>query len=350
MMSHRILCGFISVLFLVPCFVEAEGVSSPPESTEALSTLKKKKSHSNKKKPAPSPPPFVGPPRPPKKEDIAEMLYPDEFGARVSTMVVGLANRIDSFFGAERSDDEKNGSTLRIIPSYTWFEHSKAIAELGVNLNLKLINLETKAKKLEKSIRDEFIESPKGENKSNGKSKTKLIEKPISEEDWHYNFESKLASRPAIYYSGKLRARKNFSDPFFLHHFSFSAGWDTDDGWSQKTSFFSDKAINEYLLYRFVNDINWLITKKLFQTTHGPSLVHTINKYNFVSYNMRVLFGEDKNKLEHLSNTYSINYRHGAPSQRVFIDLIPSYTYSQDSHFNEIKSFELRLEYFFGDL
>jgi len=348
----------ISIIYIFICFVifinfqftfAATTITTTAVTVkQALPLTKSKKTKSkNVKKKISDPPLFVGPPKPP-KEDIAEILYPDEFGDKVSQAVVGLANRIDSFFGAERSDDEKNGSTLRIVPSYIMYEHQKAVAELGINLNLKLLNLESKAKKLEKAIRDEFVES--SNEKKENLPKSKKNQPVLTEDDWHYNFESKLASRPAIYYSGKLRARKNYTGTVLLHHFAFSAGWDTDDQWSQKTSLFSDKALNELLLFRFGNEINWLITDQLFQTTHGPSLIHTINKYNFISYNFRLLFQNEKNRLMHYSTTYSINYRHGTPSQRIFIDLIPAYTYSKDDYFSEIKSFEIRFEYFFGDL
>lgn len=306
-----------------------------------------KRTKATKKKLIPPPTAFVGPPKPP--PDIAEILYPDEIADTLSTAVVGLANRIDSFFGSQRSDDEKNGSTLRIVPSYTYYEHKKSVTELGINLNLKLKNLESKAKKIEKAFRDEFIEKPQMTKEKADEAK-KNKEPAPSEEDWHYNFESKLASRPAIYYSGKLRARKNFTGVILLHHFAFSAGWDTDDHFSQITSFDSDKALNEFLLFRFGNEANWYITEKLVQATHGPSLIHSIDKYNSVSYNFRLVFGNEKNKIQHMSTVYSINYRHGTPSQRIFIDLIPSYTYSKDDYFSELKSLEIRFEYFFGDL
>lgn len=302
---------------------------------------------STKKKAVSPPPPPVAPPEPP-KEDIAEILYPDEIAGKLSTAVVGLANRIDSFFGTERGDDEKNGSTLRIVPSYTYYEHQKSITELGINLNLKLLNLESRAKRLEKAIREEFIDKPQ---QNIGRPTPQKMNQPApAEEDWHYNFESKLASRPALYYSGKLRARKNFTGKVLLHHFAFSAGWDSDDQWSQITSFSSDKALEEFLLFRFSNDLNWFISEKLVQATHGPSLIQSINKYNSVSYNFRLSFGNEKNKLQHLSTVYSINYRHGTPSQRIFIDLIPTYSYPKDDYFTEVKSFEIRFEYFFGDL
>lgn len=362
MISLAFTCSIIAAAETAPTpssMTQSKTTLAPNASSTTLTTksspapkiLKKSLTQSNAAKAKPTPPPvpaaLVGPPEPP-KEDIAEILYPDEIADKLSIAVVGLANRIDSFFGTERGDDEKNGSTLRIVPSYTYYEHQKSITELGINLNLKLINLESRAKRLEKAIRDEFTDKPQ-------QSIEKLIPQKMNqaaptEEDWHYNFESKLASRPAIYYSGKLRARKNFTGKILLHHFAFSAGWDTDDQWSQITSFSSDKALDEFLLFRFSNDLNWFLSEKLVQATHGPSLIQSINKYNSVSYNFRLTFGNEKNKLQHLSTVYSINYRHGTPSQRIFIDLIPTYAYPKDDYFTEVKSFEIRFEYFFGDI
>lgn len=287
----------------------------------------------------------------PTSKDVADILYPDEIGEKVSHLVVGLANRLDSFFGEARSDDESNGSTLRLIPSYTYYDKRPSVTELGVNLNLKLLNLEAKAKNLETKIRKGLEDTTKGfgdEPEENKQSNIKR--KTVEQENWHFNFESKLASRPAIYYSGKIRARRNFEKTFFLHHFAFSAGWDTDDSWSQKTSLFSDHALSEFMLFRFINELNWFITNKLIETSHGPSLIQTINKYNNVSYNFRVSLGTEKNILHHLSSSYSINFRHGTPSKRIFIDLIPMYSYPRVENYKEIRSIELRMEYFFGDI
>jgi hypothetical protein len=294
----------------------------------------------------PTPEEFVGPPE--KSLDAADILYPDEIGQKVSVVVVGLANRIDSFFGDERSDDEKNGSTLRLIPSYTFIDGKKGVAEMGVNVNLKLKNLESKARKLEKSLRDEILETA-GANKGPG-GKGGLPQGHQEVETWHYNFESKLAARPAIYYSGKLRVRRNFEQKIFLHHFSLSAGWDTDDYWSQRTSFYSDHALAETLLFRFVNEANWFISRQTFQTAHGPSLIQTINKYNSVSYNYRLMFGTLKNVFHHVQTSLSLNFRHGTPSKRIFIDLIPSYSYPKEDSYREVRTFEIRFEYFFGDI
>lgn len=279
-------------------------------------------------------------------KDAVDALYPKAIGVTVSDAVVGMANRIDSFFGDTRSDDERNGSTLRLTPSYTFYNDRPNYFELGVNLNLKLRNLETRAKEFETSIRNELLEqTPLGDAPFIGE-----IIKPKKEEQWHVTFESRLAARPALDYQAIFRVRHNFVTGELVHHFSISGGWDTTNAWTQKTSLVSDKILKEDLLFRFINEANWFVTNEFFLTTHGPSIIHTVNKYNSVSYNVRVTAGKENGALVRTESLFNINFRHGTPSKRIYLDLIPGFSYPRSLSYKEVRSFSLALEYFFGDL
>jgi hypothetical protein len=285
-----------------------------------------------------------------------EALYPDEIGQDLSDLVLKLSNRLDSFFGEERNDSELNGSTLKVVPSYTFYNNTDNVFELGVNLNLKLKNLESKARKLENKIKEEILpdhfgSSAKDKNSNSSSDKSTTKSKAIEEaESWHYNFESRLAARPAIYYSGKIKLRRGFEDAIFLHQFALSFGWDTDDYWSQRTSFYTDRALSDSVLFRFAHDGDWYINRQKFQSSHGPSLFQTINKYNSVSYNMRYSMGILDDYYQHVESTITINYRHGTPSKKIYIDLIPGWSYPLAQDFKENRSFQIRIEYLFGDV
>jgi hypothetical protein len=283
--------------------------------------------------------------------DTAEKLYPQELGQDLSEMVLTLSNRLDSFFGEERPDDEPNGSVLRVVPSYTFYDGAKGLFELGVNLNLKLRNLEAKAKKIETSIKEELLPDKLTKNEVNQNQKKVNATKAKEEaESWHYNIESKLAARPAIYYSGKIKVRRGFEDAIFLHQFSLSYGWDTDDKWNQRTSFNTDRALSSDVLFRFSNDVTWLISRDSFQSSHGPSIIQTINKYNSVSYNMRYIMGILDETYQHIESNMNIHFRHGTPSKKIFVDLIPTYSYPVAQDFKENRSLQIRIEYLFGDI
>jgi hypothetical protein len=266
-------------------------------------------------------------------------------------MVLILSNRLDSFFGEERADDLQNGSSLRIVPSYTFYDHTKGVFELGVNLNLKLKNLDEKTKKIETAIRESILPE-KITNPNKGKTPSAVAAAKAKEEaqPWHYNFESKLIARQSIYYSGKIKVRRTLQDSIFLHQFALSFGWDTDDKWNQRTSFYTDNALTNNLLFRFSNDGDWFISRKTFQTSHGPSLIQTLNKYNSVSYNVRYLMGIIDNSYKHVQSEINVHFRNGTPSNKIFIDLIPALTYSLATDFKEVRSFQIRIEYLFGDI
>jgi hypothetical protein len=284
-------------------------------------------------------------------KDAAETLYPKAIGEDLSELVLKLSNRIDSFFGEERPDDDQNGSTLRVVPSFVFYDHAPTIFELGINLNLKLRNLEAKAKKLETTIREGLLPE-KIINPNAGKTPKEIALEKAKEEaqSWHYNIESKLVARPAIYYSGKIKVRRSFEDAIFLHQFAFSYGWDTDDKWNQRTSFYTDRALSENLLFRFANDGDWFISRGTFQSSHGPTLAQTVNKYNSVSYNVRYSMGILNGYYQHVASDINIHWRHGTPSKKIYIDLIPALTYPLATDFTEVRSFQIRFEYLFGDI
>jgi hypothetical protein len=277
-----------------------------------------------------------------------DILYPKKLGGKVASAVVLLANRLDSFFGTTRSDDENNGSTLRLIPSYTFYSHQKGNFELGLNLNLKLRNLENKAKAIEETVREGVLETT-GLTESGKSQKESSVNDPHEEKDpWRTNFESKLAFRPAPFYSGLFRIRKNFDFDLLINRFAFSIGWDSQDQFIQLFQFTTDSLVIDDWLFRLQNDSKWFITRGRFVTDHGPIFIQTVNKYNSVSYKMNWSFLNDNENFHHTETRYSIQWRNSSPSKTVFIDIIPAYTYPIDNDFKEIRSLELRLEYFFG--
>lgn len=272
-----------------------------------------------------------------------EILYPEEFGSDLSSQVLTLSNRLDSFFGEPRADDEKNGSTLKLSPAIKFYADQSSEFELGVNLNLKLKNLEKKAEQWAKNIQEKFFDE--NDNKT-----SELNSGPVDENQrWYFNLENKLVSRPAIYFGIKFRARRNIIQELFVHHISFEGGWDSEYYWHQISVLHSDIQIRENILFRFVNEAGLFFTQDRVITTHGPSLLQTINQYNSISYNARVYFDRVNNSIEHLNSTINVDFRNGTPTKKIYLDIVPEFSYPRINNYKEVKSIFLRLEYVFGD-
>lgn len=297
-----------------------------------------------------NPPQFkelIPPPEP--QKGTTDVLYPEQLGEHISTAVVVLANRLDSFFGTPRSDDENNNSTLRLTPSYTISSDNEGGSEFGVNLNLKLKNLEEKQRDFEETIKDEILTTTGMADNSPAAPTPQRLRYGMKDEPWRTNFESRLTFRPAPFVGGTFRIRKNFNYPLFINRFAATFGWDMDERFTQGFEFVTDSLINTNWLFRFQNNSKWFITHERLTTQHSPMLLQTLNKYNSLSYRVDYSFLNEGPYFKHTATVYSVTFRNSTPSKLIFFDIIPAYTYALDNDFREVRSIKFQLEYFFGN-
>ncbi len=288
-----------------------------------------------------------------------EKSVTEDMQKNVSKRVVSLANRLDSIFGEKRSYDEKNGSTLRLIPSYRVSEYATPIAELEINLNLKLLNLEREGRQLEERIfspNDEaapedtldLIEDPKYKNNEYEREQERLR---IEQEQWgwNYNVESRIVVKAPLGFFSKLRARKNFRGDKFTHRFYNEFGWDSTTYWQELASFSSDRELTRKLLFRFNNELNWFFQTNAISSSHGPSLIQSLGPRDSISYDLRANGVIEKFGWTLDSYGPSVTYRRQLQRKWIFYELSPAITFSRVNNFKRALSFFMRVEFVFGD-
>lgn len=294
--------------------------------------------------------PFVGPvaPEPDGSEKMQKAL---------SHRVVSLANQLDSFFGAKRTDDEKNGSTLRVIPSYRVSEYRTPVGELEIRLNLKLLNLEKEGKNLEDRF---FARQEEPEDELDFKSSTaaeqayeKQVEKMKREQEqwgWNYNVENRIIVKNPLAFFSKFRVRKNFQGSFFTHRFYNEFGWASDTYWQELASFSSDYEMNRFLLFRFSNELNWLFSTNAISSSHGPSFIQSLSSRDSISYDLRMIGVIEKFGWTLDSYGPSLTYRRQLENKWIFYELNPALTFARIDDFKRAFSFFIRFEFVFGDI
>lgn len=273
-----------------------------------------------------------------------EVIYPEELNSDITEKLMLFSNRIDSFFGENRSDSEINGSQLRVTPSLKAFTDRSSEFELGANLNLKLRNLDQKVAKFNRWLKEKF-EKPKTVSKD-------LFPLPVSEDNnWYFSTQSKLAIKSSLYYGVLFRGERNLLYPDFLnHHLSVDLGWDSTDHWTQVNTLYSDIKIGDSNLFRFVNKILFYLTKDNIVSEHGPSFYQKLNIYNSISYNFRIQNEKIENRIEHKNSFLNIQFRNGTPSKKIYIDIIPELSYPREEAYQEVKSIQIKVEYVFGSI
>ncbi len=275
----------------------------------------------------------------------------------LSHRVVSLANQLDSFFGAKRADDEKNGSTLRIIPSYRVSEYHTPVGEFEIRLNLKLLNLEREGKDLEERIfknpdepEDQLDIAGAGISDSDYEKQMRKIRMEQEEWGWNYNVENRIIVKTPLSFFSKFRIRKNFRGSTFVHRFYNEFGWASDTQWQELASFSSDYELNRYLLFRFNNELNWQFNTNAISSSHGPSLLQSLSKRDSISYDLRMNGVIERFNWTLDSYGPSVTYRRQLESKWIFYELNPALTFARLDDFKRAFSLYVRFEFVFGDI
>jgi hypothetical protein len=274
----------------------------------------------------------------------------------VSSTVADLANDIDAFFGERRAFDRNNRSTLQIAQTQEVPEGRIPPTRTSVALNLRLINFEQLGQKVGEAflgVEDEetyqkdprnypdFVRPPRDQKKP-------LRAKKGNKYPWRLAMDQQVIGNIPPGYIARLRATKDFEAFNVLHHFQHEFGYDTDNIWTTRIAFTTDKQVHSKWLVRWSNDLGWLIDRFVAYSSHGPTFVHTITPRTFAAYNFRMnntLF----DRVYFTSNYFAgITFRQDIYSGWIFFNIEPSLTWPRDQDFKRVWNLILRLEAIFG--
>ncbi len=278
---------------------------------------------------------------------------------RVSSTILLLSNRIDSFFGSRRGDDEANGSRLRLFYDSTFRQNQRWDDRIDVRFSLRL-------PQLQKLMRISFSkEGGKGpppptnepnEPKDEASQKEAPTMKPnlsdllLTTNKWNFNVNTGL--RVGIPPNPFARARLRRTMVFF-NTLEFNptqeATWFLEQGFGLNFTHDLDYPINPTFLFRVANSAFWTDETDQVTTTHGPQLFQQLSQNRALAYSIQAQ-GVVENS--YYINNYigSIQYRQLIHSNWLFLELVPAIEFPKAESWNEVYSFFLRLEAVFGTI
>lgn len=261
---------------------------------------------------------------------------------RITTNLIGLANRLDSLFGEQRADDELNRSSIRVTYDYRLRMEKKPLSDTQLRFNLRLPNLE---KMFRFSVRKN--ETQEGVNTPKEKIARQKKEDEEEKEPWRFRSDVGLnVAYPPIIFA-RSRLRKNWRWSWLVQRFETELAWFSDQGVTQEITLFHDHALADDLLFRLSNEQNWLITDKNFSTNHGPSIIQDITDNDAISYNIRMSTRVDE--AWYVSN-YSVGvaYRRNLKGQWLFAEVGPTIDFPKRESFRRAPSILFQLETLFA--
>ncbi len=276
-------------------------------------------------------------------------VYVDAAHQKVSDTILLLSNRIDSFFGSRRGDDEANGSRLRIYYDSTFLQNQKWDDRVEVRFSLRLPQLQ---KLLKVSLNREGGEdkAPSKDTASKTKEKPSLKDLIVTTKKWTFNFNTGLRVDFPPNLFARARLRRTF---IFFNQVEFNptqeATWFQNQGFGLNFSHDLDYQLAPDLLFRIVNSAFWLDDTDEVTTAHGPVLFQQLSRNRAISYSLQAL-GTNRPKLFINNYVASIQYRQLIHSNWLFLEVRPAIDFPKQQQWNEVYSLFFRVEAVFGSL
>lgn len=269
----------------------------------------------------------------------ADSSYIEQTRTVVSENVIRLSDSIDSLFGNTQYEDRYNSSTLHVSQTVHMKDGLPGADSLEASLNLDLPNL----RNLEDRVRDYFL----SKDQENAPTETG---DPENEEPelWNFNQESGVIVAFPLDYFARLRARRQMFTGRFAHSFYQQVGWAKSREWESKTSLTSDTALNRYLLFRFINDLNWAMTNNVLGTSQGPSIIYQISDSRGISFDFRYFTAIEANSFLTDRLILGSVYRQETPLQWVYMSVNPEIAWERGSNFRPLYNLYLTFEFVFG--
>lgn len=272
---------------------------------------------------------------------------------RVSSTILLISNRIDSFFGSQRGDDEANGSRLRVFYDHTFVQDKKWQRKTDIRFTLRLPQLENLFKLSfsrsggnDTSKNNEVSQEQDKQNEATKRAKVLLIQS----KNWHFNTNAGLRIDIPFNPFARARLRRTFT-LFDVLEFNPTqeATWFLEEGFGLNFSHDIDYVISSTLLFRIVNSFFWRDETDNVTSSHGPVLFHQLTKRRALSYSLQAV-GINKPTF-HINNYIaSINYRQLLHKDWLFLQVTPSLSFPETRQWKEEYALFVRLEAVFGSL
>lgn len=289
------------------------------------------------------------------KVQVAEIV--DDTHQQVSSTILLLTNRIDSFFGTRRGDEEANGSRLRL-----WYDHN--IREYDNDSNRVDLRFTLKLPQLEKlfKIKFEKKQAPSDDEKSSTQGNEREEEMKTPEEKswyssipeqllkkWNYglNLGVKVDLPPNPYARFRLRRTAVFYG--FEYNPTQELDWFFKNGVGYTMTNDLDYQIAQFGLFRLTNTISWTDDSDTVNSTHGPNLFYKISDRNAIQF---YAFAHAQNHPSYHVSSYSLgsNYRIAVYSNWIYMSINPYIDWPKSKDWRRTLGINFRLEAVFGSL
>jgi hypothetical protein len=287
--------------------------------------------------------------------------FADHSHKTLSKNITSFAERIDNFFGTERSNTRINKTRIRIYVDTLKQEGKKPYSEGNIKLQLALPRTQDRLQFILESEDDSDKDSsPSRAQRATGRAQTEGEKaRDSTTAGFRYIMDSAGlkssigtgvlfdAVSPRPFYRFRIFRDAKFGKWLFRPQqelfFVSATGHSTD------TDLDLNKILNDTWSFRFVNNIQWNDTDYMVNFQNGPTWFQQINEKIAMSYSAHV-FTSNQPAFEVSNYSLSVGFRQLLYKNWFFWTLTPALNFPRLNNFHRTPSLSVRFETIIGHI
>lgn len=313
--------------------------------------------------PAPAQEPAPVAEQEPVQEPVQEVGQEPEEGEVLEQAHTWLTNRVrttaewlDGFFGTERSESERNGTSLRLRSDAQWVEGQ------GVDFDLRArvrMHLPRTSERLQLFFSGDPNEDLEGDNRSDESPRDAVDEeRSDSELGAEYFLLDTLKrnlkvsagmrfrdSKPVPTFGVRFRRNLEFED--WLVRFTERVRWENEFGWESRTGLDFDRVLGENYFFRSSTELSWYEDLDGVFLRQRFALAQRLSERTVVAWSATSDFHSEPHVELDLVRL-RLGWRRAIWERRAYIEIAPEMRYSRTLDFHPEVVLLVRLDLDFG--
>ncbi|MDA0321659.1 MAG: hypothetical protein O2923_02940 [Verrucomicrobia bacterium] len=281
----------------------------------------------------------------------------DTTHAHVSSRVQRTANKIDSFFGNERIDDEAQGGRVRVRSSLEYGERGDLNSKIKVRAKLALPNLEERFNLVFGTEDDDGIVNPILNSDDIAGLVDEVDDADYSSalryiiaatEKWNTSLDGGFKFRTDVDPFGRARTRRTFELDGWSMRATERITWIEDDGWKSESSIAAERNLTDSLFFRAGSQATWREHKDGAELEQGLGVTYQIDDHRAVTLQGGVRsVTRPANTVEEYGA--SLRYRKQFYKEWLYYEIEPRASFPDERDFRFTPTIAFIVEMIFGD-
>lgn len=265
--------------------------------------------------------------------------------------LANLSSRLDTFFGAERMDEESTSkSRIRINLISVLTDGEGARYNANIRTRIALPNTERRfnlvIQNLSRSFTDDQEEGTSkelGQSVENEDMAAGLRYQPETEKEWSLGTDAGIKLVSPIDPFLRFRIRRSWWPGAWEIRATETVFWFKSEGFGHTESVEFDRPLASHLLFRFSNQASWRRSDREYQFDQSLNLFHRLNDRLALGYFTKMV-GSDLPAVHVEAYSAGVNFRHRIHKDWLFLNIQPAGTWPREENFTFVASLSFKLE------